>query len=220
MTGHYDSLFEYDVNDFFFRSFTLNRRSKAKLDESYLDNKILFRHFMSFPYKDNMALEKMMVQVLDSAKESITISTPYFNLTSNIDAALLRAVDRGVRVDVTTRLDLEGDTADIILSDVNKKAVNKYIDNITVFEYTAPSDILHSKLVVVDKKLTLVGSINFNQRSFYHDLENTLLIRSEEFSQKIIKLIDEYKKASKEITGKQKTVFWKSIVIKIFQKAL
>jgi cardiolipin synthase len=221
LMGHYESLFEHDSEDFFFRSYTLNRRTNAILDESYLDDdKILFRHMMSFPYKDGKALEKVIVELLNSAQETITLSTPYFNLTPNIDKALLKAVERDVKVDIITRLDLDGDTADIILSDVNKKSVNKYVDNIVIYEYTRPADILHSKLIVVDKKMTFVGSVNFNQRSFFHDLENTLMIRSPKFSQKIIKLIDFYKQSAREITEEQKTVFWKSIVIGIFKEAL
>ncbi len=222
LIGHYNSVFEYDNKDYFFRSYTMNKSSEAKINKKFLtrNDNILFRHFTSIPYRDGMALENFMVQEFDSAQKSITISTPYFNLTKNLTAAIDRAIQRGVKIQVITRLDLEGDTADIILSDVNKKTVNRFVDNIKVFEYINPADILHSKIVLIDGKVTLIGSVNFNQRSFYHDIENTLIIYSKDFNKKINSVLDIYKKKSREVTTEQDTKLWKSIIISIFQRAL
>ncbi len=78
----------------------------------------LIRHYISVPFKDNRGLESLVVELLDSAQHTIKLSTPYFNLTKSIMKAFGRAISRGVKLSLLTRLDLEGDTADIILSDV------------------------------------------------------------------------------------------------------
>ncbi len=223
LMGQFLALFEYDQKNLHFRSFTMTERAPRPLDPGYFEagkKNYLYRHFISIPYRDDMALEKYMVELFDSAKKSITISTPYFNLTKELTAGIERAIARGVKIEVITRLDLKGDTADIILSDVNKKAVNKFVDNITVYEFTKPSDILHSKLVLIDGELTTVGSVNFNQRSFYHDIENTLVVYSPHFNQRIQKVLESYKVNTRVITETQKTALWKSLVIKVFNRAL
>lgn len=222
LVGHFYTLFDYDHKSYLARSYNLNIENNNEIDSDFFENKNgpIVRHFMSFPYKDGHALEKYYVKLIDSATKEISISTPYFNLTKNLGAAFSRAVDRGVKIDLITRLDLTGDTAAIILSDVNKKAVNKFYKNIEVFEYTNPADILHSKLVLVDGKVVAMGSVNFNQRSFYHDIENALIVWDKGFNQKIKSIINDYKKLARPITEKQKTKLWKSIVIKIFQQEL
>lgn len=223
LMGQYMALYEYDPEAISFRSFTLNERATRPLDPGYfIENRdqMLYRHLISIPYRDNMALEKYMVSLFDSAMKTITISTPYFNLTPEIIQAVERAIQRGVKIELITRLEFKGDTADIILSDVNKKAVNKFVDHISVYEFTKPSDILHSKLVLIDGVLTTVGSVNFNQRSFYHDLENTLIVYSPEFNARIKEVIEGYKKNTRPISDEQKPTLWKSLIINIFHRAL
>ncbi|MCK5883487.1 MAG: phosphatidylserine/phosphatidylglycerophosphate/cardiolipin synthase family protein [Bacteriovoracaceae bacterium] len=222
LMGHYNTIFEYDNTNFFARSYSMTQKAKVGIKKEFLkdNNNILFRHLTSIPYKDGMALEKFMIEQFDAAQKSITISTPYFNLTKKLTRAIERAIQRDVKVELITRLDLEGDTADIILSDVNKKTVNRFVNNITIFEYTNPADILHSKIVLIDGRLTLIGSVNFNQRSFYHDIESTLILYSKDFNQKIDDIITIYKQKSRPIKEKQKTSLWKSLIIGIFKKEL
>ncbi|OUR96246.1 hypothetical protein A9Q84_07765 [Halobacteriovorax marinus] len=222
LAGHYYTLFDYDHKSYLARSYNLNLENKHEIDAEYFEtaNGPIVRHFMSFPYKDGHALEKYYVKLIDSATKEISISTPYFNLTDKLSKAMSRAIERGVKIDLITRLDLEGDTADIILSDVNKKSVNRFYKNIQVFEYTNPADILHSKLFLVDGKVVAMGSVNFNQRSFFHDIENALIVWDRDFNQKIKSIIADYKLLARPINEKQKTKFWKSVIIKIFQKEL
>lgn len=222
LVEHYYTLYDYDHDSYLVRSINQNFKDPNPLNPDFIKNANgpVVRHFMSFPYKDNGALEKYYAALFDSASQSIKISTPYFNLTPTLFSSIERAIERGVAIEVVTRLDLEGDTADIILSDVNKRAVNSFYENIKVFEYTNPADILHSKLVLIDGKVVTVGSVNFNQRSFYHDIENTLIVWNEDFYDKIDSILSDYKKLSREITEKQKTKLWKQVIIKTFEEEL
>ncbi len=221
--GQFFSVLHADYKTVHFRSYTENVRTKQALDPQYLklnDNEVYIRSLVSIPFKDDQRLEKSFIQMIDSAEKLIKVSTPYFNLTEGLLAAFKRAADRGVIVELITRLDLEGDTADIILSDVNKKSVNKLYDKIKIYEYTTKGKILHSKLFLIDEKFVMMGSVNLNLRSFFHDIENATLVYGPGFNQKINQIFETYKLESKLLTEKQRTTFWKRILIDIIGTAL
>jgi hypothetical protein len=71
-------------------------------------------------------------------------------------------------------------------------------------EYIEKDVILHSKVILVDGKLSVIGSVNLNQRSFIHDLENAVLIYSPDFHQEMSHILDSYRKTSKPVSEKQK----------------
>ncbi len=223
LMAQFFTVFHADYKKFFVRSYSMPVALNTQLDPAYLkisENEILMRSMVSIPFKDDMHLEKAFIALIDSAEKRLLLSTPYFNITDKILNALERASDRGVKIELITRLDLDGDTADIVLSDVNKKAINKIYHKIKVYEYTTKGKILHSKLVIVDDNLVMMGSVNLNLRSFYHDLENISFIYGKGFNKKIADLFEVYKKESKLLTEKQKTTWWKSILIKIIGTAL
>lgn len=178
------------------------------------------RHYISIPFKDGANLNTFYAKLIDQSKKKILISSPYFRPVKEIGEALDRAIQRGVDVTVITRLDLEGDTADFILGAVNKDGVNRFMDKVKVYEYTEPKVILHSKLLMIDDELSFISSVNLNKRSFYHDLENGVLVNDSEFTKEMGEVYKEYMKISSQITEKQKIIFWKRWIIKIFDKVL
>jgi phosphatidylserine/phosphatidylglycerophosphate/cardiolipin synthase-like enzyme len=156
--------------------------------------------------------------MVDSAQKTIRLSTPYFRPTKLIGEALERAVKRGVDVSLITRIDLSGDTAAIILGEVNKAGINQFLNKIKIYEYTEPNVILHSKLCLIDGKYSFIGSVNLNKRSFVHDTENGIMIYDQDFNQRMNSIMDTYKITSREVTEKQKIALWKRAVIGIFDE--
>lgn len=221
--GQFFSVLHADFPTTFNRSYTLSMPTDQEIDPSFFDlkdNQAILRTFTSIPYKDGMKLEKIYVQMIDSAQSEIKISTPYFHLTENIFNALFRAAQRGVKIELVTRLDLKGDTADLVLGEVNKAAVNSLYDKIKVYEYTTSGKILHSKLFIIDEKFVMMGSVNLNKRSFYHDIENSTLIYSPSYAKRLKSIYAGYQKESKLITEKQSTSFWKRLIIDAFATEL
>jgi cardiolipin synthase len=178
------------------------------------------RHYVSIPFKDEPNLNLFYARMIDSAKKKILISSPYFRPVKEIGEAIDRAIDRGVDITIITRLDLEGDTADFILGAVNKEGVNRFLKRVKVYEYTEPKVILHSKLIMVDEEFTFVSSVNLNKRSFYHDLENGVVVNDPKFTVQMGELYKEYLESSRILTETQKVEFWKSWIIKIVDKVL
>lgn len=187
-------------------------------DNAHATDKAMMRHMVSIPFKDDPNLNIFYARLIDTAKKKILISSPYFRPVKEIGEALDRAIERGVDITIITRLDLEGDTADFILGAVNKDGVNRYMKKVKVYEYTESKVILHSKLLMIDDEVSFISSVNLNKRSFYHDLENGVVVNDPEFTLKMDKLYKEYLKLCKPLTEKQEIVFWKKWLITIFDK--
>lgn len=187
-------------------------------DAAVVTEKQTMRHMVSIPFKDDPNLNLFYAKMIDTAKKKILISSPYFRPVKEIGEALDRAIERGVDITIITRLDLEGDTADFILGAVNKDGVNRYLKKVKVYEYTEPKVILHSKLLMIDDETSFISSVNLNKRSFYHDLENGVVVNDRDFTLKMSALYKDYLKLCQPLTEKQEIIFWKKWLIKIFDK--
>ena len=175
-------------------------------------NKSFFRHIISIPYNDGQALEKTFVDMIDKASVSIKISSPYLRPTPAISDALGRAILRGVKIDIQTRINLEGDTQAWLYSEVNKESINKFYKKIKIYEWKENS-ILHSKFILIDGKVAFIGSVNLSRRSFVQDVENGFLIHSENIVKKMDAIFESYIAKSQKIESAQSRKYTASILI-------
>lgn len=150
------------------------------------------RHFISVPYEDGHALENYFVELIDTARHHIQIVNPYLNLTPAIARAFDRALARGVKIDVVGRIDLKGDIGGRFLTALNKLFVEKYGDRINIREFKAPDVVLHSKIMMIDARLVAISSVNLNNRSFFHDSENGLVVLDPAFYARMKPIYDDY----------------------------
>ncbi len=214
MVRHYMNLYHINKDNLVMKtpSVVLKRENKSPTPIQTM------RHYVSIPFKDGPNLNQFYAQLIDQSKKKILISSPYFRPVKEIGEALDRAISRGVDVTIITRLDLEGDTADFILGAVNKDGVNRFMNKVKVFEYTEPKVILHSKLLMIDDEVSFISSVNLNKRSFYHDLENGVVVNDPKFTKEMEGIYKEYMKISRRITEEQKIAFWKRWLIKALDK--
>ena len=150
------------------------------------------RHFISVPYEDGHALEDYFVELVDAAQHHIEIVNPYLNLTPKIAAAFDRALARGVKIDIVGRIDLKGDIGGRFLTALNKLFVEKYGDRINIREFKAPDVVLHSKIMMIDERLVTISSVNLNNRSFFHDSENGMMVLDPAFYRRMKPIYDDY----------------------------
>ncbi|MDX8525107.1 phosphatidylserine/phosphatidylglycerophosphate/cardiolipin synthase family protein [Mesorhizobium sp. MSK_1335] len=150
------------------------------------------RHFISVPYEDGHALEAYFVELIDTAEHHIQIVNPYLNLTPDIARAFDRALARGVKIDVVGRIDLKGDIGGRFLTALNKLFVERYGDRIDIREFKAPDVVLHSKIMMIDEKLVAISSVNLNNRSFFHDSENGMVVLDPAFYRRMKPVYDDY----------------------------
>lgn len=215
MYAHLLKLWNRDLVRTTIEPIAVQKKLTPVTDLAILGNNTL-RNFISLPFSDDQALEKLYVEMLDHAKSSVVISSPYLRPTKSLFEAILRAVERGIRVDIQTRINLAGDTQAWLYEETNKVAINELYDKVGVYEWQGNS-ILHSKILVVDDNLSFVGSVNLSRRSFIQDVEGGFLIQSPTFNSQLRSLINSYRDQSQQITEKQKRNFWASFILKLIE---
>jgi cardiolipin synthase len=111
--------------------------------------------------------------LLASARRSISITTPYFLPDKSLMQELCRAVERGVKVSIL----LPGRKSDHMLTrSTSRGGFGPLLKaGAEVFEYQ-PS-MIHAKLLCIDELWSVVGSTNFDNRSFGINDEVNLAVR-------------------------------------------
>jgi cardiolipin synthase len=123
------------------------------------------------------AIHRVQVEAVHQANARVWLVTPYFVPGEAARMALTSAALRGldVRVMVPAKSD----------SQIVSAAARSYYDDLVaagvrVFEY-GPR-MLHSKALLVDEDLCLIGSANFDHRSFRLNFELSLLMHGRELA--------------------------------------
>ncbi len=116
--------------------------------------------------------------LLASAQQSISITTPYFLPDKGLVQELCHAIERGVRV----RILVPGRKSDHMLTRSTSRGGYGPLlrAGAEVFEYQ-PS-MIHAKMLVVDALWAVVGSTNFDNRSFGINDEVNLAVRDAAFA--------------------------------------
>jgi len=174
------------------------------------------RHFISVPYLDGGAMEDHWIGLFDAARRSLVIVTPYLNPTPGIEAALNRAIQRGVAVTIVARVHLEGDLGGRLMTEMNMLFVERYAERLTLWEYEAPLVVLHAKMLIIDGRLSVVTSTNLNRRSFLHDTENGLSVLDPGFASRLMRVVDGYISQSRRLTPAEVNV--RPVVRNLFER--
>lgn len=143
-------------------------------------------------------VEDAYLLAIKSAKKEITCSMAYVCPPRRIVKAIEAALKRGVKVTVLTA-SIHTDTA-ITRSCAHNlwyKLLKKGVD---VYEYQPT--MLHSKIMVVDRHLTMIGASNLDYRSLRINEENNLHVLDSAFAESTLKDIANDLKKSKQLTVK------------------
>lgn len=144
---------------------------------------------------------RMLYQVLlDSARETIDITNPYFLPDHSARHALLRAMrERGVRVRVLTN----GKKSDERF--VTKLGRSLEVDLVRagaeIYEYQP--GMIHAKLMVIDGQWSVLGSANFDHRSFALNDEVNLAVLDRELAGTLVGQMEEDLAQSERVRADQ-----------------
>ena len=106
---------------------------------------------------------RMLFQIfLASARKSIHINSPYFVPDRGLRAELLRAVKRGVAVTVITPNGINNHPVARLAS--RRRYGELMAGGVAIHEYQPA--MIHAKVLVVDSAWSVLGSTNFDNRSF------------------------------------------------------
>jgi cardiolipin synthase len=117
------------------------------------------------------------------ARQSIDIQSPYFILDESTRWSLHAAVERGVRVRIVT----DGEITDAMpVKDASRDGYQTLLDaGMEIYEYEPT--MMHVKAMVVDGVWSVIGSANFDNRSFELNDELTVAVQDVELAQALMR---------------------------------
>jgi len=125
----------------------------------------------SGPTYETENYQRMLVAALHAAKERVIITSPYLVPDEPIMQAMQTAVLRGVKIDMVVPK-----RSDQILASAAGRSYYQPLMEMGVHLYLHQEGLLHAKTISIDDALALVGSGNFDIRSFQLNFELNLLL--------------------------------------------
>lgn len=127
--------------------------------------------FYDNPFNKRLLSEYAYMGIINTAKDYVYICTPYLILDNEMITALKYASISGVDVRIITPYIPDK-------KNVNEVTRSNYLQlihsGIRIFEFK--DGFIHSKTIVSDDKSAIVGTANFDFRSFYMHFENGILL--------------------------------------------
>ena len=136
--------------------------------------------------------------MIHKAHKEIVLVNPYFVPHDSLLTALTSAAQRGVSVKLIN--------SEVMDQWMVGHAQRSYYETllkagVEVHLYKAPI-LLHSKFIVVDGTIVTVGSSNLDLRSFYLDLEVTLIAYDPKVAEQLRSVAETYLKRSNQLSLK------------------
>lgn len=147
----------------------------------------------SGPLSEANELSHGIVQAIYDAKKNIFIQTPYFfppeGMLDALHAAAIRGVDVRVMISEKSDIPIVQKASRSFIKDLLKSGVKVYFYN---------KGFMHSKLMIFDDSLTLIGSANFDARSFEQNFEVEAFIYDSDVTNEAIDIFVEDQRNSEQ----------------------
>lgn len=124
----------------------------------------------SGPADSPTVLRDILLAAIHGARETVVITTPYFVPDEPIEAALRLASMKGVRIDLIIPRHADHP----VVGSVARAHANRLIGS--GIRIRLHEGVLHAKTMSVDEDLALIGTANFDLRSFFLHSELSVLL--------------------------------------------
>ncbi len=169
----------------------------------------------SGPEMQRSVIHELITAAIFAARTSVCVVTPYFVPDETIQLALTSAARRGVRV----RLIVPKDVDSVMARHAGEATFDELVKaGVEVYRFT--DGMLHTKIVTVDEEVTLIGTANVDMRSFYLNLEMTLVVYGSAFGEEIARLLETYVAGSEMLDPqlweqRGRVLRWKEAVLRL-----
>lgn len=123
------------------------------------------------PTAEERVTENVYLNLVNCAKTSLWLMTPYLIITDEMTRALTLAAKRGVDVRIITPGIPDKKT---VFQMTRSYYAGLVRHGVRIFEYTP--GFCHAKMCICDGKLASIGTSNFDYRSLYLHFENNVLL--------------------------------------------
>ncbi|QJC36397.1 cardiolipin synthase [Enterobacteriaceae endosymbiont of Donacia simplex] len=154
-----------------------------------------------------------LITAIFLSKKSLIITTPYLIPSNNLLSAICIASERGVNVK-------------IIISKYNDSIFIYWASKFLFYKllksgvkiYQLKKGFLHTKSIIIDKKISFIGTVNLDIRSIYLNFEINLIIDDIIFNKSLLCLQNKYILKSQKLKYNLwiKRPYWKKIIEKLF----
>lgn len=151
--------------------------------------------FADGPTDRRGATPQLIATLLTLARKEVVISTPYFVPSQTVLDAICAAAIRGIGV---TMIFPKRNDSWVVAAASHGFYRQLLEQGVKIREYR--DGLLHSKTFTIDRKLTLIGSTNFDLRSFDLNYENDILLRDDDVTQLIYNRQQTYIAQSDSVT--------------------
>ena len=123
--------------------------------------------FSDEPLFNGLIHENAYINTINNAKKSIYICTPYLIIDEVMENALIRAAQSGIDVRIITPHHPDKK----IVFEMTRANYTALIENgVKIYEFMP--GFMHTKMIISDDTTAIVGTCNFDYRSFYLHFEN------------------------------------------------
>ncbi len=141
---------------------------------------------MSTGPADQLERSKLFyVHALNAAKERVWIATPYFVPDDAVASALRMAALRGLDVRI-----IVPKQSDNLVVDLATEWFIRDLDGVGIRFYRYREGFMHQKVLLADGALAMVGSANFDNRSFRLQFEANALIADPDFGAQVRDMLE------------------------------
>jgi cardiolipin synthase len=152
----------------------------------------------SGPEMTSSTIYEFIVAAIFNARHRVRIVTPYFIPDQAVLLALKSAAKRGVEVQIIVPAKI-----DTKLGRYASQAAYDELLAVGVEILCFSGGLLHAKAVLIDEGVSLFGTVNMDMRSFYLNLELSLILYEPRMNAELGAIIDTYVARSTAITRQQ-----------------
>ena len=158
-------------------------------------------------------IHQALLTSIYASRQQLIMTTPYLVPSDDLLHAICTAAQRGVEVHIVVpRFNdsmLVGWASRAFFAELLEAGVN-----IHQFE----GGLLHTKSVLVDGQLSLVGTVNLDMRSLWLNFEITLVIDDDDFGSDLARVQEDYIARSRLVDAKKwaQRPYWQRIIERLF----
>ncbi|MCA8962147.1 MAG: cardiolipin synthase A, partial [Planctomycetes bacterium] len=141
----------------------------------------------SGPQEYDETVHQVLLAAIYSASDEICLTSPYFVPDESTLNALRSAALRGVRVTIV----LPAKCDSVLVRFASAATFARLLDvGVRIIRYER--GLLHTKSVTIDRRFSLLGSVNLDMRSIWLNSEITALVYDESFGRELRDLQESY----------------------------
>lgn len=163
-------------------------------------------------FPENM-IQQALLTAIYSARSELIMTTPYLVPSDDLLHAICTAAQRGVEVTIIIPLCHDS----ILVKWASRVFFSELLEaGVKIYQFT--KGLLHSKSILIDQQLSLVGTVNLDMRSLWLNFEITLVIDDSRFAQNLLTIQNKYISDSQLLDAKTWSMrsYWTRILEKIF----